>query len=220
MATPPVTIDGDFVETWSARYRCGSANSRWRTGPKLRAAIKAYPELQVLSQLTTYWDVEEYIFDTIGSAVRQAGSYTLPQLLLVGYWKTPRQLANYRKNAADPDKVHRVTQEALSDDAPAIEKPSGLSALDGVRVAVASAHLTVWHPEQFTIIDIWSLKALSLCGESIDGVGFREHGQSWWERHYDMYLRACLAIAERVKPLSLRDVDRSLWKWGQLNAPG
>jgi transposase InsO family protein len=32
-------------------------------------------------------------------------------------------------------------------------------------------------------------------------------------------VRACQGIVARVKPLTLRDVDRALWKWGQLNAP-
>jgi hypothetical protein len=219
MRVPPVSIDREFVETWARRYRCGSANSRWRAGPKLTAAISAHPEMQVLFEIATHWDLEEYIFETIGSAIRREGSFTLPDFLTVGYWKTPRQLGNYRKNARDNGKVQRVTLKALSDDLPNSDRPGVLSELTGVRVPVASALLTVWHPDEFTIIDIWSLKTLSLCGESIDGIRFEEHGQPWWEDHYEMYLRACLAIADRVTPLSLRDIDRALWKWGQLNTP-
>ena len=83
---------------------------------------------------------------------------------------------------------------------------------------VASALLTVWHPDEFTIIDIRALRTLSLLGEAVDEVGFDEHGQPWWETRYDMYLRACRGIAERVEPSSLRQVDRALWKWSQVNA--
>lgn len=217
MTAPTAVIDRMFVKTWSERYRCGSTNSRWRAGPKLAAAIKAHPQLRVLSGITTYWELEEYIFGTIAPAVQKRHAYTLPEFLVVGYWKTPRQLANYRKNAKEEVRTvsHRALKARLPDDA----RPQALRTLSGVRVPVASALLTVWDSDAFTIIDAWAVKTLSLCGESINGIGFDEHPQPWWERHYDLYLQACRAIQQRVKPLTLRQVDRALWKWGQLNAP-
>ena len=182
--------------------------------------MAAHPSLEVLAGITNYWDLEEHIFDTIGPAVRKAGAYTAPQFVTVGYWKSRRQLANYRKNETRECGVGRITAKALAADLPNTAKPGVLCELAGVRIPVASALLTVWHPDEFTIIDTRALKALACLGEVIDGVGFNEHGQRWWEEHYDMYLRACQAIVERVKPFSLRDVDRALWKWAQLNPPG
>jgi hypothetical protein len=191
-------------------------NSPWHLGPKLKAAIKAHPEMGVLSEITTYWELEEYIFKTIGPAVQKAGFFTLPEFITVGYWKTPRQLTNYRKN--NDATVQKITLKALASDLARPARPVEMSGLDGVRVPVASALLTIWRPEEFTIIDVFALKTLSRSSESIDGVGFHERGQTWWLGHYDMYLRACQAIVDRLKPLNLRDVDRAIWKWGQLNA--
>jgi hypothetical protein len=213
MTVPSAVIDQEFIETWAKRYRCGAENSPWRPGPKMTAVISDHPELNDLSGLTTYWDFEEHIFNSIGPDLQRTDSYSLPHFLTVGYWKTPRQLSNYRKN--DEAKVRDVTSRAFDKALPSISRPATLTALDGVQVPVASALLTVWNPNEFTIIDVWALKTLSFYREGIDGVNFAQHGQPWWEQHYDVYLRACLAIAERVKPLTLRDVDRALWKWGQ-----
>lgn len=183
--------------------------------------MAAHPSLEVLDGITNFWDLEEYIFDTIGPAVREAGAYTIPQFLTVAYWKSRRQLANYRKNETRERTVGGITAKALVADVPNTAKPGVLWELAGVRIPVASALLTVWHPDEFTIIDTRALKALACLGEGIEGVGFNEHGQRWWEEeHYDMYMRACQEIAGRVKPFSLRDVDRALWKWAQLNALG
>ena len=179
-----------------------------------------YPEREALTEITNYWGLEEYIFGVIGPAIRETGSYTFSQFATVSYWKSPRPLAHYRKNEEPVETVSTITGRAFASGLPDGKKPRELTELAGVRVAVASALLTVWRPERFTIIDRWALKTLSLLGETIDGVRFDEHGQSWWEKHYDMYLQACLDIAESVKPYSLRQVDRALWKWGQINAPG
>ena len=184
--------------------------------------MAVHPNLKVLAGITNYWDLETYIFDTIGPAVRTRGSFTIPESPIVGYWKTPRQLSNYRKNEQNDEgmTVPDMTGRALSKATVDRERPSALSALTGVRVPVASALLlTVWHPNDFTIIDVWALKTLSVLGESVAGGKFSDHGQPWWEDHYNDYLLACKAIVARVKPFTLRDVDRVLWKWGQLNAP-
>jgi hypothetical protein len=220
MSGGALLTDHQFVKTWSERYRRGAANSRWRAGPKLKTAMATHPELMTLSGITNYWDLESYIFDTIGPVVRSRGSLTLPEFLTIGYWKAPRQLSNYRKNEHNDEgmTVPDVTGVALSDVTLDSMRPNALSALSGVRVPVASALLTVWHPHDFTIIDVWALKTLSAARESIGGTSFSDHGQPWWEDHYDDYLLACKAIVARVKPFTLRDVDRALWKWGQLNA--
>lgn len=208
-------LDHQFVEYWAERYRCGAENSRWRAGPRLKEAMEACPDLEVLAGITNYWDFEMHIFETIGPAVRKRGSYTLPEFLTVGYWKTPRQLSNYRRNEGVPI----VTRDAFASDVADIDRPDALLGLRGVRVPVASALLTVWNPDTFTIIDVWALKALTQLGESIGEHRFSEHGRRWWENHYDLYVRACQGVVARVKPLTLRDVDRALWKWGQLNVP-
>jgi hypothetical protein len=212
------TIDRAFVEEWSERYRCGAVNSRWRPGPRFRDAMTGRPEFAALERITNYWDLEEHILGTVGTSVRSQGAYTVGEFLTVTYWKSRRQLANYVANEKTSGTVAMVTQAAFAPQPPHEGRWGRLATLTGVRTPVASALLTVWRPDEHTIIDVWALAALSSLGEEADGVPFRDHGQPWWERHYEAYVLACLGIAERVRPLSLRDVDRALWKWGQMNA--
>jgi hypothetical protein len=215
--TAPGSIDSDFVEEWAGRYRRDAAKSPWRPGPKMKLAMQVYPQLEALDQITNYWDLEEHVFSVLGPAVRSAGAYTVPQFVTVGYWKTPRQLSNYLENEGPA--VLGVTKKALAAKTPAAGRTGALvRGLSGVRVRVASALLTVWRPEQFTIIDVWALTALSGLGEQIDGVAFAARSHGWWDSNYDLYLRACLAIVERVQPFTLRDLDRALWKWGQITS--
>ena len=209
-------ITAAFVSEWTDRYRRGAATTRWRPGPKLREAMPLYPELAVLDDITNYWDLEEHIFLTIGSSVRTRGSFTMAEFLTVGYWKTPRQLGKYLANA---NQVVSITGEALESTLSPPGRRQALCRLDGVGVPVASTLLAAWRPEEFTIIDIWALAALAHFGEHANGVAFDARSQAQWESDYEQYLAGCAAIAERVKPLTLRDVDRALWKWGQLNAP-
>lgn len=175
-----------------------------------------YPELEALDGITNYWDLEQHIFDAVGVAVRSAQSYTVPHFLTVGYWKARRQIARYLTNTGEA--LEAVTRHALADKPPEEGRRRRLMALAGVRAPVASALLTVWHPDEHTIIDVWALSTLAKLGEAVDGVAFGTHGQPWWEQRYELYLKGCLAIAQRVHPLSLRDVDRALWKWGQMSS--
>jgi hypothetical protein len=211
-------IDRQFVEDWAGRYRREAAAAQWSAGPKMKAAMKDHPELRPLSGVTNYWDLELYIFDTIGPSIRKTGAFTLPEFLIVAYWKARRQLASYRLNEADEGCVTRVTRRAFSRQVPDGEKPRVLCELRGVQVSVASALLTVWNADKFSIIDVRALQTLCLLGESVEGIEFKEHPQRWWKEHYGLYMRACLGIHQRVMPLSLRDVDRALWKWSQVNA--
>ena len=176
------------------------------------------PELTALDEITNYWDLEDHILTTVGTSVRSRGAYTVAEFLTVAYWKSRRQLANYVANERTSGTVAMVTRAALTTQPPPEGRWRRLATLTGVRTPVASALLTVWRPDEYTIIDVWALAALSDLGEGVDSVPFRDHGQPWWEQHYEGYLKACQRIAERLQPLSLRDVDRALWKWGQMNA--
>ena len=71
MVGNPPAIDHQLVKTWSERYRCGAANSRWRAGPKMKAAMAEHPEWDVLTGIASYWDLESHIFEDIGSVVRK-----------------------------------------------------------------------------------------------------------------------------------------------------
>ncbi len=143
--------------------------------------MSGYPELDALSAITNYWDLELHIFGSIGDSVQLAQAYSVPAFLTVGYWKTRRQLANYLAN--EKVTITTVTGAALGAPPPPEGRRGRLAMLAGVRAPVASALLTVWHPEEFTIIDVWALATVSKFGETVDGVAFGDHSQPWWEQH-------------------------------------
>lgn len=210
-------IDRAFVKEWSERYLHDAANSRWRPGPKLVSAMAEFPALQVVRGLASYWSLEDFIFSTIGPSVRDAALFTVAEFVTVGYWKTPRPLTNYLSNEARPGTIQKVTGAALARTEPAIGRRATLAYLNGVGAPVASALLTVWCPDEFTIIDYRALSTLSHFGATVDGVAASEHRQFWWEQHYELYLKLCKSIVETVAPFTLREVDRALWKWGERN---
>ena len=183
----------------------------------MRDAIDEYPQLQVLSSITNYWDLETHILDLIGPTVKSVGAYSFTEFLIVAYWKSARQLTSYRQNDGE-GRVARVTQRAFSGDVLDDGKSAALCKLAGVGVPVASALLTAWNPDRFSIIDVRALHTLSAMHETVDGIWFEHHAPQWWKNHYNLYMQACRSIQHRVAPLSLRDVDRALWKWSQFNA--
>jgi hypothetical protein len=81
-----------------------------------------------------------------------------------------------------------------------------LTLLEGVRVPVASALLTVWDPTQHTIIDVRSLRALETLGQLTQPC-----------RYVD-YLDICRRIARRLD-IDLRTLDRALWRWDKAGRP-
>jgi hypothetical protein len=212
MASNRPGITRDWVEQWAARYRVEAANTRWRPGPKFRVAMAKYPAaLSLLEPIDNFWDLERHIFQVVGESVRTSGVYAPSQLLTVGYWKSNRPLRYYVRNRAAT--VATVTRAALAEQSPWYR----LDQLIGVGIPVASALLTVWKPDEYTIIDVRALHTLNSFNEKADVTAFVDHDQPWWERRYDLYLKGCADVAKRVG-LSLRTLDRALWKWGQQNA--
>jgi hypothetical protein len=84
-----------------------------------------------------------------------------------------------------------------------------LYGLHGVGIPVASAILTMINPEKYTIIDYRALESLgvskkdaTVAAQSID--------------YYLAYLQKCRELSRQYK-VSLRTLDRALWKWSELN---
>lgn len=73
---------------------------------------------------------------------------------------------------------------------------------------MASAILTVSDPLAFTVTDYRSWEALERLGEPPPRA----------DDYYPPYRRHCLDLSDWLR-LSLRDLDRSLWKWHQYEMP-
>jgi len=151
-------------------------------------------------------NVERELLNEVGPKVAARGYFTKTELLAVGKWKANRVTGLLGDNS-DED-IEDITRLALS--APLRLRHRVLCVLKGVQRPMASALLTIWNPAEHTILDINAVSTL---------------------HHYDMltanrvadvpyadYLATCHGIVEQVGGgVTLRDLDRALWKWWDLN---
>jgi hypothetical protein len=132
----------------------------------------------------------------VGPSVRARGAYDRTDLLAVGDWKSPRVRGRLDSNS--DELIHDVTLTALA--APETIKHSVLTLLSGVGIPMASAMLTAWNPDEFTVLDVRALASLRATGE-LNSTG---------PPSYTSYLQLCRRIARRCK-CDLRTLDRALW---------
>jgi len=141
-------------------------------------------------------DYDKELRTTVGPRVRARGAYDRTDLLAVGDWKSPR--AHGRLDSNSDELIHDVTVTALA--APETIKHRVLTLLAGVRIPIASALLTAWNPDEFTVLDVRALASLRATGEldTTETPG------------YISYLQLCRGIARRCT-CDLRTLDRALW---------
>jgi hypothetical protein len=157
---------------------------------------------------------ENKLLTHVGYAVRQRGWYTKPELIQVGEWKARGRIRSRLSQNSASD-VKKITRTALA--APEESQHLILDTLHGVAVPMASALLMVWDPERHTVLDVRAFAAL----ERLRRRGLLEEEVPEREGQYPpypAYLQCCRAIAKRLG-VSLRDLDRALWKWNEMNMP-
>lgn len=185
MSTP--AMDRAFVTRWSQRY---------------------------LNDDPTAAAKEDKLLTQVGSAVRQRGWYSKPELIQVGEWKARGRIRGRLALNSDAD-VKEITRTALA--APEDSQHRILARLHGVADPMASALLMVWNPESHTVLDFRAFAALERLqrrGLLKEEVPEREGSYP----PYPEYLQCCRAIALRLG-VSLRDLDRALWKWNEMKMP-
>lgn len=206
-------IDGVFVDTWSARYEEVSSRPLRLEDTRFNQELhQRFPRTRArIATLESLWDFEKYIFSSITQNVTANGFYAPDELLVVGYWKSPRPIRFLVQNRTS--RIKELTHESFTTD----QQPwKPLVQLRGVGIPVASALLTVWQPDNFTVVDFRALHTLRAHGESFGSMTVGDRPQSWWEQHYDLYVRGCRELAKRTRR-SLRAVDRALWCWSRCN---
>jgi hypothetical protein len=159
-------------------------------------------------------DIEEELLTTVGQSVARAGFYTKTDLAKVAEWKSPRVRRRIERNAeAD---VKEVTQLALA--APDHLKHRILGLLDGVGDPVASAILTIWNPQRYTVLDVRVVTALDALHESGAIAEVPPPHVKGALPDYPAYLQCCRTLAHRLR-VGLRDLDRALWQWNKEGMP-
>ncbi len=148
--------------------------------------------------------LETELLEKVGPEIATRGHLTAEELTRIGSWKSARATGYLGRN--DPEDVIDITRLALSAGTPDRLRHRVLMVLQGVGRPIASAVLTVWQPDRYTVIDVYAVAALHALGRldaaEVGGVGFPE------------YLQACRAVVEELGDgITLRDLDRALWMW-------
>jgi hypothetical protein len=130
----------------------------------------------------------------------KGGNLSRSNLEVIFTWKTKgRGIGRLAKNSDEEisDALRLATQARTTRAAVSV-----LCGLNGVDVPVASAILTVFDPERFTVIDFRALEAL--------GVESKDRTVNF----YVKYQGACHFLA-KAYGVSLRNLDRALWHWSK-----
>jgi hypothetical protein len=171
-----------FVHRWSAEYWTRS-NATERT-------------------------LEEHLLDEVGPNVAERGYYKKAELIEVGKWKARGRIRK-RIDANSEEDVSAISEHALAVGTPDYVRHWSLQRLKGVGSPMASALLSVWAPQRFTVLDFRAAQALLRLGE-LPGPDETPD--------YPTYLHCCREIAQRLG-VALRQLDRALWTWHAAGMP-
>lgn len=145
---------------------------------------------------------EVVLFAEVLPKLQSRGKYELEEFFAVCDWKSTRTRPLVQRNLCEH--VSEVTHIAFNC-SEWLQVPI-LSALSGVGTPTASALLTVWRPNSYTIIDFRVLNALSklshhlLNQESLAGIS----------NSYTTYLSLMRSLS-RSLGCDLRSLDKALW---------
>jgi hypothetical protein len=117
-------------------------------------------------------------------------------------WKSARSLGYFRRN--DARVVEQIVAEALGteDDFQAL---TTLIALHGVKERVASAILSAYRPDRYTVMDARAWTSLRAHGY------LKAAQRSSWLRRWEPYLNTCRTLALQ-HGLTLRALDKALYE--------
>lgn len=139
-----------------------------------------------------------------GYCIREKRDYSREHFDTVFTWKTNGRGKSRPEKNEDAAIERALKTVALGADQPR-DTIGQLTKLSGVGLPVASAIMTAVFPEKFTIIDFRALHTLSAEKYSTSSV-----------KRYLEYVAYCNGLASDWD-MTLRDLDRALWKWSEMN---
>jgi len=148
---------------------------------------------------------ERVLVETVGPAIREAGSIQKGQFLALCRWKSPRVLRRAMENGADL--VEEATAVAFAARHEAL-RIGNLMILRGVSWPVASVLLHFGHPDRYPILDFRAIESLGVKQPSQYTFEF------WWA-----YVQACRQLADK-HGVDMRTLDRALWRWSKEQREG
>lgn len=160
---------------------------------------------------------EQRLLEEIGPAASARGYLTASELTEIGKWKSRRSTGYLVNNR--PGLVEDVTRLAFALATPPYLRHRILCLMKGVQPAVASAILTVWSAGEYTVLDYRAVGALQMLEKRglLPGLAAPPGGRGSLPAYWP-YLQVCRAAAEHLG-VSLRSLDRALWKWHRASMP-
>lgn len=149
------------------------------------------------------YDVDaDFWFDVAGRCILNK-VYSRKNFETIFAWKTKNRGKSRIQNN-DDERIESVLRKVVeSNGEPPSASIEALTSLSGVGVPVASAVMAAIFPERFTVIDF----------RALDALGANEYSTTSIEE-YLKYTSYCKNLAAEWH-LSLRDLDRALWKWSE-----
>lgn len=184
-------------------------------GPRLNGAT-----VVCLAQLVAVDAAEQMILGGALQPVVQArGCLTPAELEQIMAWKYPPIRGKHYAAQNGAAKIKALTRQVfgMSDATAAVRK---LCELRGVQVRMASAILTAFDPERYTVLDkrVWTaLRKLGLLEPlGLATLDRADNAQLDQPEVYEAYLNACRRLAAAAN-VPLRTLDRCLWTIDKLN---
>ena len=159
-----------------------------------RRVDKEYVELWSALYDETY----DAVLTRVGPSVRERGYYDRNDFMAVGRWKAARTTPLLESNTEQM--LKDVTSTAFG--APEPIRHRVMTLLTGVQVPIASALLTAWRPDLYTVIDVRAVKSLVAEGALEESKNLPP---------YMTYLNICRELAADCQ-CDLRTLDRALWQ--------
>lgn len=158
-----------------------------------------------MQRLTGLYDVERYLFENVSARFALAGTLTPYDFFAIVIWKSNRTKTKIVRGLASVGKTVTALMSEVSAASTSDGKVNTLLQIPGIRLAMASAILTVCYPHEFTVLDyrVWD----TLHSNDAPDLPSRYPITTM---EYLQYCLACKNLALRLS-LSLRDLDRALW---------
>lgn len=158
-----------------------------------------------------YYDLESHLFATVGPKFQELRRLDAFDFFCIVIWKANRSKSKVAKRLLSHSGagLQAAVEELTSGIAQAADGRTRLRYLMkdwGFRLPMASAILTVFYPDEFTVYDVRVCDAL----DDFRALGWTNDFESLWAG----YVRFVAAVrAAAPEAFSLRDKDR--WLWGR-----
>jgi hypothetical protein len=200
---------GEWYERWDRDFRprsgeCLSVVARFHSA----ACYRSTECLADVERELIYYDLEQYLFETVGPRFHLEGSLSAFDFFSIIIWKANRAKSRVAKGLRKHGMLESVVEElarALYEAKDCCDRFTVLTGRYGFRLPMASAILSVLWPDEFSIYDVRVCESFPGRFDKLADVS--DSAKRW--AGYEEYIEAVREFVPGT--LSLRDKDRVLW---------